>query len=81
MKNLWRIVFVMVMSIIVGTGNSIGAGAEKNDQKTSGNEAVRVAVIGGMTMTGLWQEIAEMFREESGYCVTVVKTGQRPALA
>ena len=42
---------------------------------------VRVAVIGGMTMTGLWQEISQMFEKETGYRVEVVTTGQREDLA
>ena len=41
---------------------------------------VRCAVIGGMTMTGLWPEIAKMFEAETGYCVEVVATGERPIL-
>ena len=41
---------------------------------------VRVAVIGGMTMTGMWQEVSKMFEAQTGYKVDVVKTGQRPLL-
>jgi tungstate transport system substrate-binding protein len=41
---------------------------------------VRCAVIGGMTMTGLWPEIAKMFEAETGYRVEVVATGPRPVL-
>jgi tungstate transport system substrate-binding protein len=41
---------------------------------------VRCAVIGGMTMTGLWQEIAKMFEAQTGYHVEVVATGPRPVL-
>jgi len=41
---------------------------------------VRCAVIGGMTMTGLWPEIAKMFEAQSGYRVEVVATGPRPIL-
>lgn len=41
---------------------------------------VRCAVIGGMTMTGLWQKIATMFEAQSGYQVKVVATGPRPIL-
>jgi tungstate transport system substrate-binding protein len=42
--------------------------------------SVRCAVIGGMTMTGLWQEIAKMFEAQTGYHVVVVATGERPLL-
>jgi tungstate transport system substrate-binding protein len=41
---------------------------------------VRCAVIGGMTMTGLWPEIAKMFTAQTGYQVEVVMTGPRPEL-
>jgi tungstate transport system substrate-binding protein len=41
---------------------------------------VRCAVIGGMTMTGLWPEIAKMFEAETGYRVEVAATGERPLL-
>jgi tungstate transport system substrate-binding protein len=41
---------------------------------------VRVAVIGGMTMTGMWDEVARMFERETGLKVRVVATGPRPRL-
>ncbi|HUV65825.1 MAG TPA: substrate-binding domain-containing protein [Sedimentisphaerales bacterium] len=34
-----------------------------------------------MTMTGLWQEISQMFEQEAGYSVELVATGQREELA
>ena len=47
----------------------------------SGDGPVRVAVIGGMTDTGMWQEVARMFTARFGYRVELVVTGQRPELA
>jgi tungstate transport system substrate-binding protein len=44
------------------------------------SHVVRCAVIGGMTMTGLWPKITEMFEAQSGYQVKVVITGPRPVL-
>lgn len=41
---------------------------------------VRVAVIGGMTMTGLWQEVAAAFTSRSGIPVEVVATGPKEVL-
>jgi tungstate transport system substrate-binding protein len=41
---------------------------------------VRCAVIGGMTMTGLWPAVSKMFEAETRYRVEVVATGQRPIL-
>jgi tungstate transport system substrate-binding protein len=46
----------------------------------SDNHVVRCAVIGGMTMTGLWPEIAKRFEAASGYRVELVVTGPRPEL-
>ena len=49
--------------------------------KNSANpRVVRCAVIGGMTMTGLWPEISKMFEAETGCHVEVVATGERPIL-
>jgi tungstate transport system substrate-binding protein len=41
---------------------------------------VRCAVIGGMTMTGLWPEIAKRFEAQTGYKIEVIATGPRPEL-
>lgn len=41
---------------------------------------VRCAVIGGMTMTGMWEQISKMFEERTGYHVVVIATGERPVL-
>ncbi len=46
-----------------------------------GNKVVRCAVIGGMTMTGLWLEISRMFEADTGYHCEVVATGPRPEIA
>ena len=42
---------------------------------------VSAAVIGGMTMTSLWQEIVVRFETRTGMTVQTVATGQRPILA
>src|SRR3974377_1943539 len=44
------------------------------------SHVVRCAVIGGMTMTGLWPELARMFEAQTGYRAEVVATGPRPIL-
>lgn len=49
-------------------------------QNNERHRTVRCAVIGGMTMTGLWPEIARMFEARTGYHVVVVATGERPLL-
>ncbi len=43
--------------------------------------SVRVAVIGGMTMTPLWNEIQKRFEAETGIKIEVVATGEKPFLA
>lgn len=43
-------------------------------------QVVRCAVIGGMTMTGLWPQIARLFKDQTGYQIEVVATGPRPVL-
>jgi tungstate transport system substrate-binding protein len=43
---------------------------------------VRVAIIGGMSITTeLWRNIAEMFEADTGYHVMVIAAGPRPGLA
>jgi tungstate transport system substrate-binding protein len=49
-------------------------------QAPTDSHVVRCAVIGGMTMTGLWQEISKMFEAQTGYHIEVVATGPRPIL-
>lgn len=45
------------------------------------SKPVRVAVIGGMTMTPLWSEIQKKFETETGIKIEVVATGEKPFLA
>jgi tungstate transport system substrate-binding protein len=45
------------------------------------SHVVRCAVIGGMTMTGLWPEIVKMFEAESGYRCELAATGPRPEIS
>jgi tungstate transport system substrate-binding protein len=40
-------------------------------------KVVRCAIIGGMTMTGLWPEIAKRFEAKTGYKTAIVRTGPR----
>ncbi|MEI8288256.1 MAG: substrate-binding domain-containing protein [Verrucomicrobiota bacterium] len=52
----------------------------KKSEMTTNPRVVRCAVIGGMTMTGLWPEIAKRFEAQTGYHLEVVATGPRPLL-
>ncbi len=42
---------------------------------------VRAAVIGGMTLGGMWPELAEKFTKETGWPVELVATGPKAVLA
>jgi tungstate transport system substrate-binding protein len=42
---------------------------------------VRVAVIGGMTMTGMWQELAAKFEADTGWKTTLVMTGPKDVIS
>jgi len=42
---------------------------------------IRVAVIGGMTMTGMWQELAAKFEAETGWKTQLIITGPKPVIS
>ena len=52
----------------------------REDPAPADRRDVRCAVIGGMTMTGLWPEIARRFEAATGLRAVVVATGPRPEL-
>ncbi|HLX71705.1 MAG TPA: substrate-binding domain-containing protein [Verrucomicrobiae bacterium] len=56
------------------------ASCSRQAESQADSKTVRCAVIGGMTMTGLWPEIAKMFEAQSSYRIEVVATGPRPDL-
>jgi len=56
------------------------AACSRHVEAPTNPKVVRCAVIGGMTMTGLWPEIAKRFEAETGYQVEVTATGPRPIL-
>ena len=68
---------IILWSIIV---LAVTLAIEFHARQTARNHVVRCAVIGGMTMTGLWPEISKMFDAQTGYHVEVVVTGPRPLL-
>ena len=72
---------VLVLAVVLTIRHNLvwaGSGQPRSTLATA--HVVRCAVIGGMTMTGLWPQIAKMFEAESGYHVEVVATGERPLL-
>jgi tungstate transport system substrate-binding protein len=57
-----------------------GSACRRQAQAPAAPRVVRCAVIGGMTMTGLWPELSRRFEARTGYRVQVVATGPRPIL-
>ena len=56
------------------------ASCSRRAEPVADTHTVRCAVIGGMTMTGLWPKIAAMFESQTGYRAQVIVTGPRPEL-
>src|SRR5215472_86787 len=52
----------------------------RKPQARSDDRVVRCAVIGGMTMTGLWPRLVERFERDTGYRAELIVTGPRPDL-
>jgi tungstate transport system substrate-binding protein len=66
--------------ILALTGLLLPVSCGRKAETPADPQLVRCAVIGGMTMTGLWQEIAKMFEADTGYRTEVIMTGPRPEL-
>ncbi len=75
----------IVLCLMAGLGirawaDEGNATAPQMKEAKADKKSVRVLVIGGMTMTGLWQEVAEKFEKKTGCKVVLVDTGPRPEL-
>ena len=76
MKTRLRKLFsVLLLLSLLGTSS-----CNREADGPADKHLIRCAVIGGMTMTGLWPAIAKMFQQETGYRVEVVAMGPRPEL-
>jgi tungstate transport system substrate-binding protein len=53
----------------------------RDTSKAETPKPIKVAVIGGMTMTPLWGELQKQFEADTGLRIEVVITGQKPELA
>jgi len=73
MKRQLRILIALILL-------TAATSCDRKSESPADSHVVRCAVIGGMTMTGLWPEITKMFEAQSGYRVEVVATGPRPIL-
>ena len=66
---------MLVVAMVIANG-----ACRRGANTPADSHVVRCAVIGGMTMSGLWPEIARRFEARSGYRIKVVATGPRPIL-
>ena len=78
MKQKRLIFFLFIVSMLVFTHP--GA-ARADNSPPADTTVVRACVIGGMTMTGLWQEISKRFTARTGIRVDTVITGPRPRIS
>lgn len=68
-----RIITLLLVTLLTG------AGCDRNTAG-KGTTPVRVAVIGGMTMTGMWSEVSAAFVKQTGIPVEVAATGPKEIL-
>lgn len=71
-KRTWLVFFFVF--VLLATS------CERQKESAPDDRTIRCAVIGGMTMTGLWQQITQMFEARTGYHIEVLATGPRPIL-
>ena len=70
MKNPMKRITILLVTLI------FGAGCHRNPAQTK-PVPVRVAVIGGMSMTGMWQEVSAAFTKQTGIPVELAATGPK----
>ncbi len=76
MKSFFKQFTVFAALIIISTPCLSRAKNNSIKEKPSDN-VVKAAVIGGMTMTGMWQKVSEMFEAKTGIKIKTVETGPR----
>ncbi len=57
------------------------AGCSQKTTTADTKPVIRVAVIGGMTMTGFWQELAAKFEADTGWKTQLVITGPKTVIS
>ncbi len=58
-----------------------GCGKRSAGSSSTDKPPVRVAVIGGMTLSGMWQALSERFTRETGWPVELVVSGPKDTLS
>jgi len=71
-----KLKIILLFALVAGVTLAV----QLHARNAARHRVVRCAVIGGITMTGLWPEIAGRFERQTGYKVEVVATGERPLL-
>lgn len=69
------------MALVLITAIQMGMAGTHDSSAAGEGRPVRVAIIGGMTMTPLWSEIQKRFEADTGIRIQVVATGEKPFLA
>lgn len=78
MKTKFFRTLILLAALLITTGN---IPARAGDVKNIDTTRIKACVIGGMTMTGLWQEISKRFTAKTGINVDVIITGPRPKIS
>ena len=77
-----RLLLAALACIILVQNPAWARGENKSAAPVEANpKIVRASVIGGMTMTGLWDEIVKRFEAKYPYQVKLVSTGPRPKIS
>lgn len=71
-----RVIGSILMSLLVAACGFSSAGCAREPSGAE-DEAIRCAVIGGMTETGLWNAVSERFTKETGIKVALVLSGPK----
>lgn len=68
---------IAVVMLLIG----VGCGPRTRTAAPGGKPPIRVAVIGGMTLSGMWQAFSARFTRETGWPVETVISGPKDVLA
>ena len=72
---------MMAILLVALTAVLAGCGQRTHNTVLGSQPPVRVAVIGGMTLSGMWQALSERFTSETGWPVDLVVTGPKDMLS
>ena len=75
---LRRTTLILAAALLTATG---GCGRRNSAGGTLGKPPIRVAVIGGMTLSGMWQALSVRFTHETGWPVEMIVSGPKDMLS